>query len=74
MKALGRRLAKLEQQAGTGTYEPPVIIRWIVDPGEPCDWSVAWVGGAEMRQFDRAEGETLEEFEARICDDIKPGG
>ena len=43
MKALDRRLAKLEEAAGVGAPEPMTIEHWIIDAEYPARQGTKWL-------------------------------
>ena len=66
MNGLEKRLQKLEGSLGE-VWEPPVIVRWMVNPQDPNAWAVALVrDGNGMKKLKRRSGETIERFEMRV--------
>ena len=71
-KALRRRLAKLEARTNVPPRKPLIMIRRIVRPtgtygGEVCDSDRAEADG---EVWTRNSGETMQEFEDRVVEDL----
>lgn len=67
MSVLGKRLHRLEEAADHASQTPPVIIRWIIRPGDMTDCATAYVRAAgKLRRFERGDAETSQAFKARI--------
>jgi hypothetical protein len=65
---ISRRLRQLEQKAHVHNAPQPVIFVTFVRPGHPCQSSRA---ECDDQVWERALGETEQDFEHRVREDLK---